>query len=596
MKSIRLVKTKRKIIPIFFACDDNFVPYMIVSLKSLIVHASSQNEYRIHILYTQMSKENREKVKKLETDYCQVYFENVTEYLLQIDQKVSVRDYYSITTYYRIFIAQMFPKYNKVIYMDGDTIVLKDIALLYEYELGDHYIGAMKDQLVVQNDIFATYVTKVLGVKRDAYFNAGVLLINCRQFRKQNILGRFLKLIMQYTFVVAQDQDYLNVICKDKVLWLSPIWNVQIAGNLTCEEKDICLIHYNLAIKPWHYKDCRLGSYFWKYAKMTQVYQRLVQSQMNYSMKDRQNDMQSKEKLMQLAIEEINNKEHYYRPSQEKEDTMISRYEILKKIQQLEMEGRFDEDVEDDPPGKILTPNEIDYLRKKMKSRIRTIYAYQIARRFLNKMIRKKKIIIKEIVGIENLQGLTSGAIITCNHFNPLDSFAMQIAYDEAHQHKRKLFRIIKEGNYTSFPGFYGFLMRNCYTLPLSSNKDTMKKFIESVCKILKKGHFILIYPEQSLWWNYRKPKPLKKGAFSIAATNDVPVLPCFITMEDSDIMDEYGYPVQEYTIHIANPMYPDQDKTKAENVRELLEKNEVVWKEIYEKFYGIPLEYERLD
>lgn len=101
---------------------------------------------------------------------------------------------------------------------------------------------------------------------------------------------------------------------------------------------------------------------------------------------------------------------------------------------------------------------------------------------------------------------------------------------------------MIREGNYTNFPGFYGMLMRNCYTFPLSSNRDTMKKFLSSMDTVLQHGDFMLVYPEQSMWWNYRKPKPLKKGAYTFAAKNHVPVLPCFITMEDSDILGDDGF------------------------------------------------------
>ena len=153
--------------------------------------------------------------------------------------------------------------------------------------------------------------------------------------------------------------------------------------------------------------------------------------------------------------------------------------------------------------------------------------------------------------------------------------------------------RILREGNYTNFPGFYGVLMRNCYTFPLSSNRDTMKKFLSSMDTVLQHGDFMLVYPEQSMWWNYRKPKPLKKGAYTFAAKNHVPVLPCFITMEDSDILGDDGFYVQEYTIHIAEPIYPDPQKTQAENVDAMRRKNAVVWKQIYEEFYGIPLVYD---
>ena len=120
-----------------------------------------------------------------------------------------------------------------------------------------------------------------------------------------------------------------------------------------------------------------------------------------------------------------------------------------------------------------------------------------------------------------------------------------------------------------------------------------MKEFMKAVDTHLQDGHFILIYPEQSMWWNYKKPKPLKKGGYVFAAKNNVPVLPCFITMEDSDILDGDGFFVQEYTIYVGEPIYPDVNKSKDENVKAMMEKNAAIWKEIYESTYNKPLEYD---
>ena len=184
-------------------------------------------------------------------------------------------------------------------------------------------------------------------------------------------------------------------------------------------------------------------------------------------------------------------------------------------------------------------------------------------------------------------KNLDSGAVITCNHFNAFDSFAIQKAYDASRHRKRKFYRIIREGNYTSFPGFYGFLMRNCNTLPLSSNRKTLKKFIEATEELLKEGHFILVYPEQSMWWNYRKPKPLKSGGFGFAVKSDVPVLPCFITMKDTDKLGADGFPIQEYTIHIEAPIYHDKTLDERERVAKMMADNTEIWNKIYEKAYG---------
>jgi 1-acyl-sn-glycerol-3-phosphate acyltransferase len=108
----------------------------------------------------------------------------------------------------------------------------------------------------------------------------------------------------------------------------------------------------------------------------------------------------------------------------------------------------------------------------------------------------------------------------------------------------------------------------------------------------LQRGDFVLVYPEQSLWWNYKKPKPLKTGAFKFAVKKNVPVVPCFITMQDSEFLDKDGFPIQEYTIHIEKPLYQNKELPKAEQIQDLLSQNYNLWKNCYEKTYGIELKY----
>ena len=582
----------RPLIPIFYACDDNFVKYTIVSLKSMMENASKNHNYVIHILHTDICKENQQTIHEMATEHFEIHFEDVTDYLKSIDDKLPLRDYYSKTTYYRFFIAELFPEYDKAIYIDSDTIVLGDISQLYTHTLGECYVGAAHEQAMVQEDTYGTYVEKVLGIDRNNYFNAGILLINCKQFREKKMLDQFMELLHIYNFVVTQDEDYLNLICKDNVLWLEQTWNIEVFGEICYPESDFQILHYIMVSKPWHYEDCRFGQYFWKYAKMTAVYDKICQVLAMYTDEERENDQISCNKLLQTAKNEIAKDDNYLKLLKRSKLKAHDRLVVLGKIAQLEREGRFDVDVEEDPPTKELKPEDIDYLRKKLSSKIKTRFTYQAARRFMNNMIDNKKLIIKDIKGIEYFRNLNSGAIITCNHFNAFDSFAIQIAYEASGHKKRKFYRVIREGNYTNFPGFYGMLMRNCNTFPLSSNMQTMKKFIISMETVLKKGHFVLFYPEQSMWWNYRKPKPLKSGAYKFAAMNNVPVLPCFITMQDSDILGEDGFFVQEYTIHVCEPIYPDITKPRNETVEEMRQKNFDVWKQIYEKTYDEPLSY----
>lgn len=273
------------------------------------------------------------------------------------------------------------------------------------------------------------------------------------------------------------------------------------------------------------------------------------------------------------------------------------RLDVLKLIEEYEKEGKFDIDTEKDPPTIVLTPGQVDYLRKKYLSKVKSTVAYSVGKQFFDAMLKNNKLIIKKIIGIENWDSITSGAVITCNHFNPFDCFTVEKTFrDTIHyknkKNKRYLYKVIREGNYTNFPGFFGFLMRNCYTMPLSSNKHVMMEFLEAQNEALQGGDFILMYPEQSLWWNYRKPKPLKDGAFKIAVKNKVPVLPIFITMEDSKIIGDDGFPIQEYTVNVLPAIYPSGGLSDRENTQVMKKTNYEAWKNVYEKFYKKPLEY----
>ncbi|MBO5313596.1 MAG: 1-acyl-sn-glycerol-3-phosphate acyltransferase [Clostridia bacterium] len=600
-----------KIIPIFYACDDSFVKYTIVSLSSIIKNASTDYQYKIYVLNTNISEDMKNRLLALQNDNFEVIFVDVNEQLNSISKDLPIRHYYSKTTYYRFFIAEMFTEYDKAIYIDSDTIVLGDISELYNTDIGDFYLGACHEQAMVQVDVYGTYCEKVVGVSRHNFFNAGVMLLNCKQFRDKQVLKKFIHYLWEYEFVVTQDEDYLNLICKDHVYWLSQKWNTELASGLEYKY-DVTtarILHYIMVNKPWHYHECRCADIFWSYAMETSVYD-LLQAELDaYTDEQRERDRLSGENLYQMAIDETKRRDNYQRKLNE---TKRSRYrvELLKKIEQYEKEGRFDEDVEDDPPSRTILPDEIDYLRRSPIAKIKTKIAHEKAKVFLKTILDKKIMIIKDIKGVENWQNLDCGAVVTCNHFNAFDSFAIQEAYHASKKWpKSKFYRVIREGNYTSFPGFFGELMRHFYTLPLSSNMKTMVKFTEATNTLLKQGNFILFYPEQAMWWNYRKPRPLKPGAYKFAVKNNVPVLPCFITMRDSDILGEDlrksikgfdvsenfvpdGFFVQEYTIHIGKPIYPDPSLTPKENMEYMAKKNFAVWKEIYEREYGMPLTY----
>lgn len=275
------------------------------------------------------------------------------------------------------------------------------------------------------------------------------------------------------------------------------------------------------------------------------------------------------------------------------DETKISadRLEVLRRIKEYEKAGRFDEDVENDPPAPELLPDKVDYLCKKLSSKIGRRIANRVGDKYFLKLIKKDVLIIDGVTGEENLAALKNGAVVTCNHFHAFDNYVVFHCIRK-YLPRKYLYKVIREGNYTNFPGLYGYLFRHCNTLPLSSNRRTMVNFMSAVNTLLKRGESILIYPEQGMWWNYRKPRPFKIGAFKMAYRADVPVLPMFITMTDDERLDENGYPMQRFTLHVMPAIYPDKTLGEKSGAEKMRAEAYALCKAKYEEVYKTPLTY----
>lgn len=267
------------------------------------------------------------------------------------------------------------------------------------------------------------------------------------------------------------------------------------------------------------------------------------------------------------------------------------RLEVFSRIDEFERQGLFDKDVEDDPEDIELLPNQIDYLHKKLKTKILTSLTLKAGGKFFEGQMALGNLVIKEIRGAENLPDKKQGAIVTCNHFHPFDNYIILKGLMPTLK-KGRYWKVIKESNYTNPPKGFEMFMKYGDTLPLSSNRETMHNFIHAVDTLLKRGDKVLVYPEQAMWWNYRKPRPLKPGAFKFAVTNDVPVIPMFITMEDTENIGDDGFPIQAYTINIGKTIYPDKNLSQKENINMLSEKYRGFCVDIYENFYNTKLVY----
>lgn len=285
-------------IPIFFSCDDHYIPFLATSLRSLIEHAKQPLPYNVYVLNNGLKPENMQNIRDMATDRVSVRFVDVSERVRPLMHRLDLRDYYTVSIYFRLFIPAMFPELDKAIYLDADTVLLSDIAELFFTDLRGKLLAAVPDAVIASREDFIRYAEEGVGVNYRRYFNSGVLLMDLKKMRAFDIEGQFVYLLNTYRFdTVCPDQDYLNVMCRDRVLYLSNSWNkMSIDQSPT---PNIHLIHYNMFNKPWLYEDTPYGEHFWHYAKQTVYYNEIAAMRGNYTEDDRKKDKIAERQLVE---------------------------------------------------------------------------------------------------------------------------------------------------------------------------------------------------------------------------------------------------------------------------------------------------------
>ena len=181
---------------------------------------------------------------------------------------------------------------------------LDDISKLYNTDLGDNIFAAIHEEAMSEFDVLGVYSEQFLGVERMRYFNAGLLVINAVEYRKADVERAFINLMTEHKFRVAQDQDYLNVVCKGRITYLDVGWNKTPIPDMTFDDKDIKVIHYKLNFKPWRYDNVRYQEPFWKYAKETPYYNDLITMRERYSQAEKDRDELAFGNLLKMAHED----------------------------------------------------------------------------------------------------------------------------------------------------------------------------------------------------------------------------------------------------------------------------------------------------
>lgn len=260
-------------IPVFYSISDDFTPYAAVSLSSLARFVDPKKDYTVTFLHQGLSKAHEESLASYAKDNLHVEFYEMSDALLKPiqDRKENYLrgDFFTMSIFYRLFIPDLFPQYDKAVYIDSDTVVNDDIAKLYETELGDNLIGACVDSSIQFVPEMLRYISEVLTLDPKKYINSGMLVMNAKAFRDEKFVDKFFSLLGRYHFdCIAPDQDYLNEICSGRIKYVDGRWDAMPNEN-TEPLANPSLIHYNLFFKPWHFTGIQYEDYFWQDAKDT---------------------------------------------------------------------------------------------------------------------------------------------------------------------------------------------------------------------------------------------------------------------------------------------------------------------------------------
>lgn len=290
-------------ITVCFSADNNYAPYLAVTIASIKFNRNAEDKYDICILDNNIEYVNKKRILYLQDDNFSIRFIPIRAYLSEIDASIfSLNSHFTEATYYRFFIPKIFNHFDKVLYMDCDLVVHHNLAELYHTELDNYALAAVMDieihrhimQCKLIDDKFLNYLTHILNLKQpEKYFQAGVLLLDIKKLQEMNFTSSCLKKLIEIQNPLYVDQCVINSIfdgnyqpldMKWNVLWQLPYYVKNLEQQLSYVKyieyfsacKNPYIVHYASEIKPWNNPEIDLADLWWKYARLTPFYEEVL--------------------------------------------------------------------------------------------------------------------------------------------------------------------------------------------------------------------------------------------------------------------------------------------------------------------------------
>ncbi|MFA7658558.1 MAG: glycosyltransferase family 8 protein [Candidatus Gastranaerophilaceae bacterium] len=204
-----------EIIHIALTFDDKYLEQGIVLMTSILANKGEETIH-FHILDGGLSEFLKSKLLDLKN--CEIEFHKVDAKIFEHYKKM---DYYPAMMLWPMILPDII-KTDRLIYLDCDMVVNTSLKELWQNDLGDNYVAAVED---ANGKKYA----KRFGLKKESkFFNSGVMLINCKKWREDDISTRAVEISMQNTGTrFGYDQTVLNRLFEGRVKFLDLKWNLQ---------------------------------------------------------------------------------------------------------------------------------------------------------------------------------------------------------------------------------------------------------------------------------------------------------------------------------------------------------------------------------
>ena len=315
-------------INIVFCPDNQYIKYFSILLQSIIDNANPAKKYDLLVFETEFSDYNKKLLLRMLPSNFSLRFINITEYINENFGNLEFysKKYWSIATYYRLFIPFIMQKYKKVLYLDSDMCVNNNIDELFNTNFEDKNIIAVSDTVssILSYKIDRkNYMQEILNLKHpESYFNAGLVLFNLENIKIEEYKTSLLK-AFNIPNLWFCDQDILNIIFEGKTKLIHNKWNFMLDGlrnknflhqivgdyrkNYIEAKENPCIIHYSGKLKPWNKPNIEYSDVFWKYARKTPFYEEIIFSNIEKA-KSKKNGI--KYKPLEYIISLRNQKAH----------------------------------------------------------------------------------------------------------------------------------------------------------------------------------------------------------------------------------------------------------------------------------------------